>query len=116
MKRIMTPIACMIVAGSAAAFHAVGPSNPASLVQGCAPLAYPAESLSLHEDGKVSMALLIGAHGEVMDRKLTRSSGHRRLDKAALAGMAQCHFEPAKADGVAQESWLMLDYVWKLPE
>jgi protein TonB len=42
-----------------------------------------------------------------------KSSGFRDLDKAAVAGISKCRFKPA-TDGVPQEGWQQMQYVWTL--
>ena len=60
------------------------------------------------------MLFLIDVDGKVLDSKVERSSGFRRLDEAARAGLSLCKFKPATLNGRPERSWERLDYVWKL--
>jgi periplasmic protein TonB len=43
-----------------------------------------------------------------------RTSGFRRLDEAARAGLALCKFRPATVNGQPVREWSRLDFVWNL--
>jgi protein TonB len=60
------------------------------------------------------MSFLIGVDGKVAEAKITKGSGFRELDKAAIAGLSRCTFKPATIDGKPQQSWSPVQYVWKL--
>ncbi|RMG38710.1 MAG: energy transducer TonB, partial [Gammaproteobacteria bacterium] len=45
---------------------------------------YPARSRRRGEEGKVLLTLRIGRDGTLQETELNTSSGHRRLDRAAL--------------------------------
>ncbi|MBC3875731.1 energy transducer TonB [Undibacterium flavidum] len=74
---------------------------------------YPKASLINEETGTVSMSLLIGVDGKVMESKVDASSGSKSLDKAALSAFAACKFKPGTKDGKAEQMWVKIDYVWK---
>jgi protein TonB len=75
---------------------------------------YPPESLRKGETGSVTMQFLVNADGRVTDSKVTRSSGYEALDRTAVAGLALCPFAPQTIDGKPQQSWVKMQYVWKL--
>lgn len=77
---------------------------------------YPRNALRNGETGTVTLALLIGTDGKVVQSKVEGSSGSRELDRAAQAGLALCRFQPGTVDGVAYESWTRMQYVWNLDE
>jgi len=52
--------------------------------------------------------------GKVLDSKVERTSGSRRLDEAARAGLTLCRFRPATLNGRPERTWGRIDYVWKL--
>jgi len=81
---------------------------------GCAKPEYPAASLRAHETGIVVLSFLIGVDGTVIDSKVSRTSGSRRLDEAARKGLGICHFKPATADGKPEQSWARIEYEWKI--
>lgn len=82
----------------------------------CEKPAYPAASLRAEETGTVRLSFLINAEGVVIDSKVDRSSGSRRLDEAARKALALCHFKPGTVDGKPVQSWEKLEYEWKLDE
>jgi len=45
-----------------------------------------------------------------------KSSGFRELDRAAQVGLGLCRFKPGTVDGVPQQSWTKMQYVWSLDE
>ncbi len=66
---------------------------------------YPAASRRLGEEGVVIVHVRIGRDGRVLAATLAQSSGHPRLDAAALAhALATWRFTPALAAGVAVEA------------
>jgi protein TonB len=77
---------------------------------------YPAASLRNGESGVVMLAFLIGTDGKVVDSRVEKSSGSRSLDKAAQQGLGLCRFKPGTVDGVPQQSWTRMQYVWTLDE
>lgn len=80
----------------------------------CDKPAYPPQHRVL-EEGTVTMSFLINTEGKVADSKIVRSSGFRSLDKAAIVGIAKCRFNPATLNGVPEQAWVQMQYVWKLP-
>ncbi len=75
---------------------------------------YPAASLRANETGIVSLRILVGVDGKVLDSKVERSSGFRRLDEAARAGLSLCKFRPATVNGKAEQAWARIEYEWKI--
>jgi protein TonB len=75
---------------------------------------FPAASLRANETGIVQLRFLIDVDGKVLDSKVERSSGSRRLDEAARAGLSLCKFKPATLNGRPERTWERIEYVWKL--
>ena len=75
---------------------------------------YPPAARRANETGTVLLNFLIDVNGKVIDSKIERSSGSRRLDEAARAGLELCNFRPATLDGRAQRAWARIEYVWRL--
>ena len=75
---------------------------------------YPAGSIRNGDTGTVTLSMLIGTDGRVIETKTLDSSGHRALDKAASQALALCRFTPGTIDGVPQQSWTKVQYVWKI--
>lgn len=82
----------------------------------CAKPDYPKSALRNGDTGVVTLALLIGTDGRVADSKVEKSSGFRELDRAAQTGLGLCKFKPGTVDGVPQQSWTRMQYVWSLDE
>ena len=75
---------------------------------------YPAAALRANETGTVRLSFLIDVDGRVLESKVDRSSGSRRLDEAARDGLGLCKFKPATVDGKAERSWARIEYEWKI--
>ena len=75
---------------------------------------YPSASRRLEEEGTVYLRFLVGVDGKVMQSEIEKSSGYRRLDEAARAGLAKCQFRPATVDGKPEQAWGSMRYTWRL--
>ena len=75
---------------------------------------YPPAAKRLQEQGTVVLKFRIGADGGVLAGSIETSSGHERLDQAALDGLSLCRFKPGTVNGVAEESSALIKYVWRL--
>ena len=75
---------------------------------------YPSASKRLEEEGTVQLKFLVGVDGKVIESAIEKSSGFRRLDEAARAGLSKCQFKPSTLDGKPQQSWASLRYTWRL--
>lgn len=69
---------------------------------------YPVESRRLHEQGTVAIKVLVNPDGTVQELKLAESSGHSRLDKAALSAVRGWRFAPAKQAGKPVAAWVIV--------
>lgn len=101
--------------------HIDGPANRIPLhisavvnASACDKPEYPAASVRTGEEGVVTLAMLIGTDGRVLEAKVERSSGFKALDKAAKLGLSLCKFKPASTDGIAEKSWTKIQYAWKI--
>jgi len=67
---------------------------------------YPAASERAEEEGVVLVRVRVGSDGRVLAAEVKGTSGHRRLDAAAVDHARRAwRFVPATRDGVAVESW-----------
>ncbi len=82
----------------------------------CALPNYPAQSARNGDEGVVGLDLLIAPDGRVTDAKVTSTSGHRELDRAAIAALSLCSFKPATANGVPEAAWGKIAYEWTLTQ
>jgi len=107
---------------SAAAAAPVAPSraepqarNPASVSAAqCDKPDYPTASRRMEEEGTVSLRFLVGVDGKVIQSEIEKSSGFKRLDEAARAGLSKCRFQPATLDGRPEQAWASMKYTWRL--
>jgi protein TonB len=60
------------------------------------PPEYPRMSQRRGEEGTVLLWVAVAADGRPVDWRVERSSGHERLDRAALDAVAGWRFEPAR--------------------
>lgn len=77
---------------------------------------YPAASERLGESGTSAISLLVGADGKVTQSRVDASSGHKRLDEAAIKAFSRCKFFVGTTDGVAEASWFSIKYKWVVPK
>ena len=90
-------------------------STPAVIsASGCEKPEYPSASKRLEEEGTVQLKFLVGVDGKVLESAVEKSSGFRRLDEAARAGLSKCQFKPGTVDGKPQQSWASMKYTWRL--
>lgn len=93
-----------------------GPVKVAAVVdsRACTKPEYPAKALRNEETGTVTLQFLIGVDGRVVESKVEKSSGSRDLDTAARNALSLCKFKPGTTNGVPEQSWTKMQYVWKL--
>ena len=75
---------------------------------------YPSASRRMEEEGTVSLRFLVGVDGKVIQSEIEKSSGFKRLDEAARAGLSKCRFQPATVDGRPEQAWASMKYTWQL--
>ena len=75
---------------------------------------YPSASRRLEEEGTVSLRFLVGVDGKVIQAEVEKSSGFKRLDEAARAGLSRCAFKPATVDSKPEQGWATMKYTWRL--
>lgn len=89
-------------------------TKPVAEFGSCAKPEYPREALRYDQQGKVTLAFLIGANGQVKQSKVLKSSGFPLLDLAAQQGIEKCTFRPGSKDGQPADAWTQMQYVWTL--
>jgi periplasmic protein TonB len=81
------------------------------------PPIYPASARRRAQQGTVTVRVLVGADGAVEHAELAESSGFAALDNAALVTVrSRWVFIPARRDGVAVESWVLVPIRFALVE
>jgi protein TonB len=71
---------------------------------------YPAAARRAGETGAVRLNVLVSTEGKILESKMQRSSGYRRLDDLATQGLRDCKPKPAIVDGRPQQSWVMVEF------
>jgi protein TonB len=89
------------------------PDYRAAYLRNPAP-AYPAAARRSGEEGTVTLRVLVSADGLPKRVALERSSGSSALDLAALQGVQQWRFVPARRDGEAREAEVLVPIVFRL--
>jgi len=79
--------------------------------------AYPAAARRREQQGTVTVKVLVGADGSVESAEVADSSGFDTLDNAALETVrSRWRFVPARHDGLAVESWVLVPIRFALLE
>lgn len=77
-------------------------------------LVYPPASRRAQEEGRAWVRLLVDAAGAPQQARIEHSSGHVRLDEAALATATATRFRPHTENGVARAFWVLMPFVFEL--
>ncbi len=75
---------------------------------------YPLASRRAREEGRVDVQVLVGATGAPATVSVLRSSGHERLDDAAIAAVRAARFKPYTEDGIARAFWVVVPLLFEL--
>ena len=75
---------------------------------------YPRTSKRRGEQGTVILRFLINEEGKAEKAEIKQTSGYKRLDNAAKAGLFSCKFIPASVDGTFIKDWAVIPYVFQL--
>lgn len=104
----------VIAAPPRPAAPAAAPTAAGLNIHQCDKPEYPSASRRLEEEGTVTLRFLVGVDGQVIRSEIEKSSGHKRLDEAARAGLSKCQFRPATVDGKPEQAWASIRYTWRL--
>jgi TonB family protein len=85
--------------------EAIPDAMPPELIYQATPT-YPIRARQLGDTGTVWLRICVGVEGDVVDVILTKPSGSRSLDRAALRTAYKNEFEPAIQDGQPIMFWL----------
>lgn len=77
-------------------------------------LQYPPAARQAQEQGRAWVRLLVDAAGNPQQVGLARSSGHPRLDEAAVATASSTRFQPHTENGVPRAFWVVMPFVFEL--
>lgn len=78
---------------------------PAALVTRTA-LSYPPLAIREHHQGTVVLLMLVGTKGTPLTTWVSKSSGFRELDRAAIQGTQHWIYRPETIDGMPTESYV----------
>lgn len=113
---IATPVetAPSVTPGPVTASATGGPTTSPSLRSRSIP-PYPPASVRAGEEGTSTVEVCVSASGQVTSASLAQSSGHPRLDEAALRWLKTARFNPAKREGQASAMCgYQVAYEWNL--
>ncbi len=91
----------------------VAPRFEADYLSNPAPL-YPRKSRYLGEEGRVLLKVRVSESGDAMEVTLHRSSGFKRLDRAALDAVRQWTFIPARQGRKQVMAWVVVPLEFSL--
>lgn len=77
-------------------------------------IVYPSFSKRSGETGRVMVRVLIDVDGQPRQLSLEASSGHDRLDQAALNGVRKARFKPYTENGLPHPVWVLVPIVFEL--
>lgn len=92
---------------------AIAPRFDADYLQNPEP-AYPSLSRRLREEGKVILRVLVNPEGVAEQVEVRQSSGHARLDQAALATVRRWRFIPARRGTEHLAAWVLVPLSFQL--
>ena len=75
---------------------------------------YPPAAAHAHEEGTVTLRVLVDADGVPQRVEIARSSGHPRLDAAAKESVGRARFRPVMRNGVAVPAWGIVPVAFRL--
>ncbi|MCL2829943.1 MAG: TonB family protein [Betaproteobacteria bacterium] len=78
--------------------------------------AYPALSRQRGEEGKVTLRVLVDAGGKADTIELSTSSGHSRLDEAAIQAVRRARFQPWLEGQRAIPVWVLIPIAFNLEQ
>ena len=102
-----------LLAGGPACADAIPPVPEVQGHQNKMP-AYPQESKSLGQEGRVMLRVLVGASGKVLAVNVVQSSGYPLLDQSALDAVQTWSFVPGTRDGVPDSMWTRVPVAFRL--
>ena len=99
--------------------EAAGQDTPRGLDRGATiidlpPPVYPRRSIRLEQEGTAFVQITVRADGNVQRVRLRTSSGHRRLDNAAIMAARNGRFRPALQDGQPIDAIVVVPFEFKL--
>ena len=111
-----------IIGLATASAQEAAPSSPVSasaqtlaiVPSSCEKPSYPAESVRNNEQGTTTLRFLSDDEGKVVKVEVISTSGHERLDQAAVSALSKCRFRPTNKDGKHFGGTSVVQYIWKV--
>ena len=75
---------------------------------------YPQKSQDEGEEGTVKLSIIVEANGSVSEVKVTQSTGHQRLDAAAVRTARSAGYRPKSVNGTPVRSRFNTSYTFSL--
>jgi len=75
---------------------------------------YPSLSRRMGETGRVVLRVLVSPEGRAEQLEVRTSTGHPRLDQAALDAVRRWRFVPAKQGDHAVSAWVLVPLTFQL--
>jgi protein TonB len=75
---------------------------------------YPPASRRENEEGTVRLRVLVDEMGRPHEVRVLKSSGHSRLDEAAMAAVKRWKFKPATQEAHAVKAWTQVSVQFRL--
>jgi protein TonB len=91
----------------------IAPSFDAAYLHNPEP-SYPALSKRFGEEGRVILRVLVSPEGQAEQVELRQSSGHLRLDQAALGTVKRWRFAPARRGSERLAAWVLVPLTFQL--
>ncbi len=85
-------------------------------VHGCGAKWYPDASVRLQEEGTTTISFVVSTEGDTTNVSTSGSSGHDRLDQAAVNCVSTWKWKPAIQNGVPVAVPRQVNIQWKLPK
>ena len=77
-------------------------------------VAYPQKSQDEGEEGDVRLSVLVEANGSVSEVKVIKSTGHQRLDAAAIRAARNAGYQPKSINGTPVRTRFETSYTFRL--
>ena len=94
------------------------PADPNAIVNGgyvrLPKVMYPSISQDQGEEGTVKLSIIVEANGSVSDVKVTQSTGHQRLDAAAVRAAQGAGYRPKSVNGTPVRTRFNTSYTFAL--
>ena len=75
---------------------------------------YPSISQDQGEEGTVKLSIIVEANGSVSDVKVTQSTGHQRLNAAAIRAARSAVYRPKSINGTPVRTRFTATYEFEL--